>query len=77
MLPKVRRTKLYRNLYGEQFINVTTTSQINETSYSQGVAAGDYDNDGSPTSTSPTLETIVCSEIMVTELTRMSRRQRV
>ena len=39
---------LYRNQHGERYVNVTSSTGIHETSYSQGVAAGDYDNDGFP-----------------------------
>lgn len=37
---------LYRNHLGKRFQAVTETAGIHETMYSQGVAAGDYDNDG-------------------------------
>lgn len=40
--------RLYRNDHGERFVDVTSLAGIHETSYSQGVAAGDYDNDGFP-----------------------------
>ena len=39
---------LYRNQNGERFVDVTRFTRIHETSYSQGVAAGDYNNDGFP-----------------------------
>ncbi|HEY0981173.1 FG-GAP-like repeat-containing protein [Schlesneria sp.] len=39
---------LYRNLPSMQFEDVTFAANISETSYSQGVAAGDFDNDGFP-----------------------------
>ncbi len=39
---------LFRNQSGERFLSVTVATGIHETSYSQGVAAGDYDNDGFP-----------------------------
>ncbi len=38
---------LYRNVKG-QFENVTPASGLTHTGYSQGVAVGDYDNDGFP-----------------------------
>lgn len=39
---------LYRNLRGMRFLSVTAEAGIHETSYSQGVAVGDIDNDGFP-----------------------------
>lgn len=39
---------LYRNRFGERFELVSREAEIHETSYSQGVAAGDFDNDGFP-----------------------------
>jgi tetratricopeptide (TPR) repeat protein len=39
---------LFRNRVGQGFHNVTTAAGVVEASYSQGVAAGDYDNDGFP-----------------------------
>ncbi|MDP1798131.1 MAG: FG-GAP-like repeat-containing protein, partial [Planctomycetaceae bacterium] len=39
---------LYRNHLGEQYRPVTDAAGIHEPRYSQGVAAGDYDNDGFP-----------------------------
>lgn len=39
---------LYRNLQGERFANVTNSAGILETKFSQGVSAGDIDNDGFP-----------------------------
>ena len=38
--------QLYRNLGNGQFANVTLSSGIDERDYSQGVAIGDFDNDG-------------------------------
>ena len=38
--------QLYRNIDNERFINVTEACGIVETGYSQGVAVGDFDNDG-------------------------------
>ena len=37
-----------RNLRGQQFRDVTLAANIQETNYSQGVSAGDIDNDGFP-----------------------------
>ena len=37
---------LYRNQAGKRFLAVTLSAGIRETSYSHGVAAGDYNNDG-------------------------------
>ena len=37
---------LFRNVSGERFENVTTHTGIVEDEFSQGVAAGDFDNDG-------------------------------
>ncbi|HQX50915.1 MAG TPA: FG-GAP-like repeat-containing protein [Planctomycetaceae bacterium] len=37
---------LYRNQRGERYLTVTDSAEIHETTYSQGVAAGDFDNDG-------------------------------
>ena len=39
---------LYRNQNGERYRDVTLLSGLVDPSYSQGVAAGDYDNDGFP-----------------------------
>lgn len=39
---------LYRNRHGESFEAVTASARIEEISYSQGVTAGDYNNDGFP-----------------------------
>jgi tetratricopeptide (TPR) repeat protein len=39
---------IYRNLSGGKFLEVSTLAGIRETTYSHGVAAGDYDNDGFP-----------------------------
>ena len=39
---------MYRNRFGERFELVSPEAEIHETSYSQGVAAGDFDNDGFP-----------------------------
>ena len=38
--------RLYRNFYGEHFVDVTPYSGIEERGYSQGVAVGDFDDDG-------------------------------
>lgn len=37
---------LYRNQLGDRYVHVTELAGIHETTYSQGVAAGDFDNDG-------------------------------
>ncbi|HEY3968846.1 MAG TPA: CRTAC1 family protein, partial [Planctomycetaceae bacterium] len=42
------RDALFRNQRGLRFEDVTGNSEIIETGYSQGVTAGDYDNDGFP-----------------------------
>ena len=42
------RDALFRNQLGVRFDEITNSSGIVETGYSQGVAAGDYDNDGFP-----------------------------
>ena len=39
---------LYRNQSGKRFLAVTESAGIHETSYSHGVAAGDFNNDGFP-----------------------------
>lgn len=39
---------LYRNIGGESFVDITLPSGIREDRFSQGVAAGDIDNDGFP-----------------------------
>lgn len=39
---------LYRNQSGKRYVAVTESAGIHETSLSQGVAAGDFDNDGFP-----------------------------
>lgn len=38
--------ELYRNLWGQEYRQVSGLSGVSESSYSQGVAAGDFDNDG-------------------------------
>jgi len=38
--------RLFKNQRGERYVEVTSLAGIHELSYSQGVAAGDYDNDG-------------------------------
>lgn len=40
--------QLFRNIQGNAFANVTDVSGVHEPTYSQGVAAGDFDNDGFP-----------------------------
>jgi tetratricopeptide (TPR) repeat protein len=40
--------KLYRNLGNGKFEDVTEVSGLGDNRYSQGVAAGDFDNDGNP-----------------------------
>lgn len=40
--------QLYRNLYGQRFVNVTKNAGLIENGYSQGAAAGDINNDGFP-----------------------------
>ena len=40
--------QLFRNRNGREFTNVTVAAGIHEPGYSQGVAAGDLDNDGFP-----------------------------
>lgn len=42
------RDQIYRNIGNGQFTNVTEVSGIEEFRYSQGIAAGDFDNDGFP-----------------------------
>lgn len=37
---------LYRNLGGQEFVEVTIPSGAGDRSYGQGIAVGDYDNDG-------------------------------
>ena len=48
--PKPGQTKyldrLFRNLGGEQFVDVTEQSGLGDERYTHGVAAGDYDSDG-------------------------------
>lgn len=39
---------LFRNFEGKRYDNVTAPAAVMEMSYSQGVAAGDFDNDGFP-----------------------------
>lgn len=39
---------IYRNAVGTSYRDVTNAAGIHETTYSQGVAAGDFDNDGFP-----------------------------
>ncbi len=38
--------KLFRNLSGDEFIDVTAFASVHEYQFSQGTAVGDYDNDG-------------------------------
>src|SRR5258707_513067 len=40
--------RLFRNALGESFVDVTDAAGIVESRFSQGVAAGDIDNDGFP-----------------------------
>lgn len=40
------RDRLFRNVNGERFEDVTDESGLGDEHYSQGVAAGDFDNDG-------------------------------
>lgn len=40
--------RLYRNQSGERFVDVTLLCGITETSFTHGVAAGDFNNDGFP-----------------------------
>ena len=40
--------KLYRNLQGTQFIDVTAVANIDEQGFSHGVTVGDYNQDGFP-----------------------------
>ncbi len=42
------RDRLYRNLGDGHFIDVTEPAGLGDSNYSQGVAAGDFDNDGWP-----------------------------
>jgi tetratricopeptide (TPR) repeat protein len=44
----VSRDQLFRNESGQQFSNVTTATRLGDPDFSQGVAVGDYDNDGFP-----------------------------
>ena len=44
----VDRDRLYRNLGNGQFADVTQEAGLGDDRYSQGVAAGDFDNDGWP-----------------------------
>lgn len=39
---------LFRNIAGERFQEVTSPARINEVNFSQGIAVGDFDNDGFP-----------------------------
>ncbi|MEM8487503.1 MAG: CRTAC1 family protein [Bacteroidota bacterium] len=38
--------KLYRNINGERFEDITTQAGVGDTGYGMGAAAGDFDNDG-------------------------------
>jgi tetratricopeptide (TPR) repeat protein len=40
--------RLYRNVGGERFVDVTRESRLVDHDFGQGCAAGDYDNDGFP-----------------------------
>ena len=42
------RDRLFRNLGNGQFADVTQEAGLGDDGYSQGVAAGDFDNDGWP-----------------------------
>ncbi len=46
--PSAPSDRLYRNDRGERYLDVTPFAGIHETSYSNGAAAGDIDNDGFP-----------------------------
>ncbi len=47
-MPQGPSDALYRNQNGEKFVDVTLCTRIQDTSYSHGAAAGDYNNDGFP-----------------------------
>lgn len=40
--------RLYRNIGGLRFVDVTDTAGLSDTSHSLGVSVGDFDNDGDP-----------------------------
>ncbi len=40
------KDRLYRSSAGERFVDVTSSSGVNEIAFSQGVAVGDYNQDG-------------------------------
>jgi len=42
------RDRLYRNVSGEHFEDVTAQAGVGDRNFSQGVAVGDFDNDGFP-----------------------------
>ncbi len=44
--PSQPTDRLFRNLEGQHFVDVTSVARIDERDYSQGVAVGDFDNDG-------------------------------
>jgi hypothetical protein len=44
--PQALRNRLYRNLAGRRFEDVTAAAGVGDPGYGQGVAVGDYDRDG-------------------------------
>ena len=54
---------LYKNNRDGTFTDVTAASGLGVQTYGMGVAAGDYDNDGRTTSTSPRSAATACSTI--------------
>ena len=45
---EVPRNRLYRNLGGPQFVDVTDQAGVGDAGFGLGVAVGNYDNDGDP-----------------------------
>lgn len=54
--------RLFRNLGAGQFVDVTESAGLSDSAYSQGVAAGDFDNDGDPDLAVATLNGVVLYE---------------
>ena len=44
----IRRDRLFRNLQGREFVDVTEAAGLGDAEFSQGIAVGDFNCDGSP-----------------------------
>ncbi len=71
------RNALYRNEGGWKFRDVTEEAGVGDTGFGLGVAIADYDQDGIPTSTSPTSGRTCCTTTRVTGRFPRPPRRRV